>query len=1003
MREEDKSRKQLIEEIKKLRRRLRSSEEDEAADCQPEIIRNKCLLPPINDVPRENDLLFRRLFNSVNDSSLMVDIKGNIVDANQSACTCLGYDRKELIGLSAAEIGVGIDFARDDEALHRILAGGDTLTLEGTYRRKNGTVFPVEENIRAFELKGQDIFIICTRDISKRRRAEAGMHTSLQTWRATFDAINDGILILDKEHRIQRCNKATSRVLGIPAEEIVGKHCYEVMHGVDAPIERCPVAKMHGSHCRETADIQIGERWFNITADPLSDALGNLKGAVHLISDITVQKAREETLRQAYRALRLLSRSNAAVFQAAGEQALLNDVCDIAVGLAGYCLAWVGYAERDEASTVRVVAHAGSGEALLEQLHISWADNETGHGTVGTAIRSGNPSIARDLLNDPNFAPWHEFFRQLNFGAVISVPLKAEDSIFGALAIYAVEPDAFDAAEVGVLEELGRNLAHGIMALRVRKERAEAVAALERAHAGLEDRVAERTAQLRREILDRELVEESLRRSEQKYRELVENANSIILKMDEQGRVTFFNEFAQKFFGYEEHELLGRSVIGTIVPDNTAGGRDSVNMIRDLANHPEKYARNENENIRRNGELVWIAWTNKPLYDSCGNSAGALCIGNDITELKRTEVQLQVFRRVADNAGQGLAMADLEGQITYMNTALLQMLGETEWNPDRHGNFMEFFLKEHRQRLQAEILPTIFEHSDWTGELTLLTRTGREIPTLVNLFLIRDDAGNPQHIAEVITDLTHQKETEREILRAKESAESADRIKSAFLASMSHELRTPLNSIIGFTGILLQGLAGELNTEQKKQMGMIQSSARHLLQLINDVLDISKIEAGQLNLSIERYNLYESFEGVIQTIRLMAEKKGLKLLLDFNPEAGYVVSDRRRVEQILINLVNNAIKFTDRGKVCIKSTLEGGRIVISITDTGIGISPENMSTLFEAFRQIDRGLARRYEGTGLGLSICRGLIEMLGGEIWAKSEGESMGSTFTFTLPATAG
>jgi len=344
-------------------------------------------------------------------------------------------------------------------------------------------------------------------------------------------------------------------------------------------------------------------------------------------------------------------------------------------------------------------------------------------------------------------------------------------------------------------------------------------------------------------------------------------------------------------------------------------------------------------------------------------------------------------------------MADLDGSIIYMNTALLDMLGDTQWTPGQHRNFMDCFRTEQRQRLHAEILPILFDRGDWTGDMAVFTRDGRQIPTLVDLFLIRDDAGHPKYIAELITDMTRQKEAELEILRAKEIAESADRIKSAFLASMSHELRTPLNSIIGFTGILLQGLAGPLNEEQEKQMGMVQKSARHLLQLINDVLDISKIEAGQLNLSIEQYDLSESFESVLQIIRPMALKKGLKLVVDIDSEVRDIVSDRRRVEQILINLVNNAIKFTDHGEVRIKSTVDEMRIVTSITDTGIGISPPNIATLFEMFRQIDTGAARSYEGTGLGLSICRRLVEMLGGEIWATSEGEQKGSTFTFTLP----
>ena len=237
-----------------------------------------------------------------------------------------------------------------------------------------------------------------------------------------------------------------------------------------------------------------------------------------------------------------------------------------------------------------------------------------------------------------------------------------------------------------------------------------------------------------------------------------------------------------------------------------------------------------------------------------------------------------------------------------MNAALLNMLGETEWTPEQDRNFMDYPTMEQLQWLRKEIVPVLFNRGDWNGEMTVITRDGRQIPALVDLFLIRDDGGNPKYIAELITDMTRQKEAELEILRAKELAESADRIKSAFLASMSHELRTPLNSIIGFTGILLQELAGPLNEEQTKQMGMIQKSARHLLQLINDVLDISKIEAGQLSLAIEQYDLCESFKSVLQIIRPMAEKKGLKLVVDIDPEVRDIVSDRRRVERFLSTL-----------------------------------------------------------------------------------------------------
>ena len=241
-------------------------------------------------------------------------------------------------------------------------------------------------------------------------------------------------------------------------------------------------------------------------------------------------------------------------------------------------------------------------------------------------------------------------------------------------------------------------------------------------------------------------------------------------------------------------------------------------------------------------------------------------------------------------------------------------------------------------------------------------------------------------------------QTLNELAVAKEHAEAADRLKSAFLATMSHELRTPLNSIIGFTGIILQEIVGPLNDEQKKQLNMVRGSSRHLLSLINDILDISKIEAGQLQIANESYNLKKTVEKAVESARPLADKKGLELTCSISPEIENITGDRRRLEQILLNLLSNAIKFTENGSVKIECQPEDGKVTVKVIDTGIGIKAEDMETIFKAFRQIDSGLTRKYEGTGLGLSICKRLVELMGGNIHVTSVWGS-GSTFSFFLP----
>ena len=303
-----------------------------------------------------------------------------------------------------------------------------------------------------------------------------------------------------------------------------------------------------------------------------------------------------------------------------------------------------------------------------------------------------------------------------------------------------------------------------------------------------------------------------------------------------------------------------------------------------------------------------------------------------------------------------------------------------------------------------------------TNESLLLLQTYVGVVTLATLILFaavaerrRAEAGM-QRLNRNLVRQAH------ELAEETERAKAADRLKSAFLATMSHELRTPLNSIIGFTGLLHQGLAGPLNREQQKQLGMVLGSSRHLLTLVNDVLDLTKIEAGDLQVSFEPFDVRDALQRCRELLMPLAERKGLRLEVRIASEVGQIKNDRRRVEQVLINLVGNGIKFTDKGQVTVLAQLlpagggEGGRLAthldgpvvrIQIVDSGIGIRPEGMANLFRAFRQLDSGLNRQHEGTGLGLVICEKLLKAMGGDIAVQSQWGA-GSTFTVTLPVEA-
>ena len=256
-----------------------------------------------------------------------------------------------------------------------------------------------------------------------------------------------------------------------------------------------------------------------------------------------------------------------------------------------------------------------------------------------------------------------------------------------------------------------------------------------------------------------------------------------------------------------------------------------------------------------------------------------------------------------------------------------------------------------------------------------------------------------EHLEELVKERTSDLEEKTvELEQANIRLQEIDRLKSVFLASMSHELRTPLNSIIGFTGVILRGMSGEVNERQREQLTVVKKNANHLLSLINDILDISKIEAGKVDLSLEEFSLDDVAGEVVETLSPTANEKGLELLTEV-PEGITLFSDKRRVKQVLVNLVSNAVKFTDQGSVKITTRVpEDDDLEIRVIDMGIGIKTEDMKKLFLPFQQIDVSLMKKHEGTGLGLHLAKRLATLLGGDISAKSE-YGTGSEFTFTLP----
>jgi signal transduction histidine kinase len=239
----------------------------------------------------------------------------------------------------------------------------------------------------------------------------------------------------------------------------------------------------------------------------------------------------------------------------------------------------------------------------------------------------------------------------------------------------------------------------------------------------------------------------------------------------------------------------------------------------------------------------------------------------------------------------------------------------------------------------------------------------------------------------------------REIVDKGRQLEAASHHKSEFLANMSHELRTPLNAILGFSEVLAERMFGEVNDKQAEYLQDILSSGRHLLSLINDILDLSKVEAGRLELELGRFHLPTALDNALTLVRERATRHGIMLTHAVDPGIGDIVADERKVKQILLNLLSNAVKFTpEGGRVGLTAAVAEGVVTIAVSDTGVGIAPEDQAAIFEEFRQVGHEDGRTQEGTGLGLTLAKKFVELHGGRIWVQSQ-VGQGSTFSFTLP----
>jgi len=487
---------------------------------------------------------------------------------------------------------------------------------------------------------------------------------------------------------------------------------------------------------------------------------------------------------------------------------------------------------------------------------------------------------------------------------------------------------------------------------------------------------------------------------------VIDNIIDGIITIDEYGKIETFNPAASQIFGYSDMDVIGQNV-KILMPEPYHSEHDGY-----LREHIKTGKTNvigigrEVLGRRRDGSTFPMELDVSEIYMDSKKSGSRKFVGitRDITERQQAELEIKrneaLMRGLFELSPVGIALNDYEtGAYLEINQSLLNPTGYTK----------EEFVKlsywditpkeyENEEAKQLDDLNNKGQYGPYEKEY--ISKNGNRYPVLLNGMLVQDPITNKKMIWSIVEDITDRKKSEEALIQAKNKAEAASQVKSEFLASMSHEIRTPMNGVLGMLGLLLNS---ELTNDQIHRISVAQNSAQSLLNLINDILDFSKVDAGKMDLEHLDFNLRDMLGNFAEAMGLQVHEKGIELVLDLTQiDESTVKGDPGRIRQILTNIVGNSIKFTSSGEIVIQAALESineklWKLNCTISDTGMGIPEDKISTLFDSFSQVDASTTRKYGGTGLGLAIVKKLCKLMGGDITVSSE-DDKGSCFTLNI-----
>lgn len=974
------------------------------------------------------------LESSIEYSLIGIDLQGTIVLWNAGARRVYGYEPNEVIG--KANVSILYSHADRETGVPRQML--DATLRDGKWedmalrRRKNGQLFTARLAITPrYDEAGRLVgFLFIAKDISDELRLTEQLKATQFYSRSLIESNIDALMTTDPLGVITDVSNQMTELTGCSREQLIGSP-FKNYFTDQARAEQAIKLVLRDGRVTNyelmalSRDGQMTTVSYN--ASTFRDAVGRLQGVFAAARDITEQKKLESQLRESQAYNRGLIEASVDGLITVDPSGVILDVNEQMCRMTGCSreeLIGTPFAEyfadaslaADSVSQAfqngvvmdRVLALVGrDGRKLKVSFSASVFQNPAGvvRGIFGSTrdisdrerlegqlreqqayLRGLIESSVDGLVTiDPQ-----GIITDLNEHMCCIVGLPRDWLVGSPFKNYFADQEAADAA-------IRRAFSEGVitnyaLVLKSDDGRRMTISLSASAYRGMEGYVQGIFASTR-DISEQARLQEELAEQQAYNRSLIEASADALFAIARDGTITDVNAEAARLTAHSRKHLIN-SRFADHFTEPDAAQRSVEQTLRE-----KRVLGQELTLVTRHGRKIAVSCNCSTFADAQGQLLGVLAGVRDVTDQKQLECQLRdqqsYARSLIESNVDALMTTDPLGLITDVNQQMVILTGITR--EELIGSpFKNYFTDP--ERAQQGIRQVLTEGNVTDYELTARAKGGAETVVSYNAVTLFDRDHKLLGVFAAARDITDRKRFERTLQERTAEMERANLAKDRFLASMSHELRTPLNSVIGFTGTLLMGLAGPLTAEQKKQLETIKSSAKHQLSLINDLLNLAKIESGKVELKFELVDGRDIVEEVAQTLKPLADEKGLKLEVQVPNETLIVETDRRSLSQIVINLANNAIKFTDEGTVKIEARRNNDATEVSVVDTGIGIKPEDQGKLFEPFARVDCGTRRRQEGTGLGLHVSQKLAHLLGGVIvFTSAPGE--GSTFTLSIP----